>query len=96
MPAEQITAVLQPARVLPQPIALLHFLRRELAPFPGRTVATVRVVVACVTVLVLCMTRRVPEAYLSVWLVTRFAMEESSQIQVSESSVPTPAGTSPA
>jgi multidrug resistance protein MdtO len=55
------------------------FLRRELAPFPGRGVATARVVVACVAVLILCMTLRVPEAYLSVWVVTRFAMEDSSQ-----------------
>jgi len=79
MLADQTAALPQPPQPLPQRIALLHFLRRELAPFPGRTVATVRVVVACVTVLVLCMTLRVPEAYLSVWVVTRFAMEESSQ-----------------
>src|SRR5215470_17803742 len=70
-----------PQRIQPPPalVSLYHFLRRELAPFPGRAVATLRVVVACVTVLVLCMTLRVPEAYLSVWVVTRFAMEESSQ-----------------
>src|SRR5262245_27624063 len=70
-----------PQRIQPPPalVSLYHFLRRELAPFPGRGVATLRVVVACVTVLVLCMTLRVPEAYLSVWVVTRFAMEESSQ-----------------
>ena len=79
MLADQTAAVPEPARTLPERIALLHFLRRELAPFPGRAVATMRVVVACVTVLVLCMTLRVPEAYLSVWVVTRFAMEESSQ-----------------
>src|SRR5262245_61530207 len=60
-------------------LALLQFLRRELAPFPGRAVGTARVVVACVTVLILCMSLRVPEAHLSVWVVTRFAMEESSQ-----------------
>jgi len=79
MLADQTAALPQPPRPFPQRIALLHFLRRELAPFPGRTVATVRVVVACVTVLVLCMTLHVPEPYLSVWVVTRFAMEESSQ-----------------
>ena len=79
MLADQTVALPQPPRPLPQRIALLHFLRRELAPFPGRAVATMRVVVACVTALVLCMTLRVPEAHLCVWLVTRFAMEESSK-----------------
>src|SRR5258705_1435464 len=64
----------------PRPGAeLLDFLRRELAPFPGRGVATARVVVACIAVLILCMALRVPEAYLSVWVVTRFAMEDSSK-----------------
>src|SRR5258705_1385429 len=64
----------------PRPGAeLLDFLRRELAPFPGRGIATARVVVACIAVLILCMALRVPEAYLSVWVVTRFAMEDSSQ-----------------
>jgi len=79
MPAAQAASLPQPTRTLPPSTALLHFLRRELAPFPGRTVATLRVVVACVTALVLCMTLRVPEAHLCVWLVTRFAMEESSR-----------------
>jgi multidrug resistance protein MdtO len=66
-------------RSWPERIPLLHFLRRELAPFPGRAVGTFRVMVACVAVLVLCMTLRIPEAYLSVWIVTRVAMEESSE-----------------
>src|ERR1043166_7632440 len=79
MPAAQTASLPLPTRPLAERIALLQFLRRELAPFPGRAVATLRIVVACVTVLVLCMTLRVPEAYLSVWVVTRFAMEESSQ-----------------
>jgi multidrug resistance protein MdtO len=60
-------------------IPLLHFLRAELAPFPGRAIATVRVVVACVVVLMLCMTLRIPEPHLAVWVVTRVAMEESSE-----------------
>jgi len=58
---------------------LLHFLRTELAPFPGRAIATVRVVVASVVVLVLCMALRIPEPHLAVWIVSRVAMEESSQ-----------------
>jgi multidrug resistance protein MdtO len=60
-------------------IPLLHFLRAELAPFPGRAIATVRVVVASVVVLVLCMALRIPEPHLAVWVVSRVAMEESSQ-----------------
>ena len=67
------------SRVFSARVALVDFLRRELAPFPGRGIATLRVVVACVTVLVLCMALQVPEAYLAVWIVTRFAMEEQSQ-----------------
>ena len=55
----------------------LEFLRQELAPYPGRGVATLRIVIGCVVVLVLCMTLRVPEAYLAVWAVVRMAMEES-------------------
>jgi multidrug resistance protein MdtO len=58
---------------------LWRFLRAELAPFPGRGIATVRVVVACVVVLVLCMALRIPEPHLAVWVVTRVAMEESSE-----------------
>ncbi len=58
---------------------LLHFLRTELAPFPGRAIATVRVVVAAVVALILCMTLRIPEPHLTVWVVTRVAMEESSE-----------------
>src|SRR5262245_44597253 len=68
-----------PVRTWPGRIPLLHFLRTELAPFPGRAIATVRVVVACVVVLVLCMTLRIPEPHLAVWVVTRVAMEESSE-----------------
>ena len=78
MPAHTASLPL-PARTLPQRIPLLHFLRRELAPFPGRAIATFRVVVACAVVLVLCMTLRIPEPHLAVWVVTRVAMEESSE-----------------
>src|SRR5690349_8042732 len=77
MPAQ--TASLPRIVVLPAPVPLFRFLRAELAPFPGRAIATFRVVVACVVVLVLCMTLRVPETYLAVWIVTRVAMEDSSQ-----------------
>jgi hypothetical protein len=59
--------------------ALLAFLRRELAPFPGRATATLRITIASVVVLVLCMVLRVPEAYLSVWIVLRVATEESGE-----------------
>src|SRR5215470_528869 len=79
MSAAQTTPLWLPTRTVAGPVALLNFLRRELAPFPGRAAATVRVVIACVVVLILCMTLRVPEAYLSVWVVTRFAMEEPGQ-----------------
>ena len=58
---------------------LLHFLRTELAPFPGRAIGTVRVVVAAVVTLILCMTLQIPEPHLTVWIVTRVAMEESSE-----------------
>ena len=79
MPASQTAAIALPLRKPAARFGLIDFLRRELAPFPGRTAGTLRVVVTCVAVLVICMTLRVPEAYLSVWVVTRFAMEESSQ-----------------
>src|SRR5436189_6428232 len=78
MPAQTVSLP-APVRTLPERIPLLHFLQTELAPFPGRAIATFRVVVACVVVLVLCMTLRVPEAHLSVWMVTRVSMEESSE-----------------
>src|SRR5215831_16891322 len=78
MPA-QTTSFPLPIHTLAERIPLLHFLRTELAPFPGRAIGTVRVVVACVVVLVLCMTLRVPEAHLAVWVVTRVAMEDSSE-----------------
>src|SRR5215468_6850087 len=66
-------------RMLPERIPLVDFLRAELAPFPGRAIATVRVVVAAVFVLVVCMALRIPEAHLAVWVVTRVAMEDSSE-----------------
>src|SRR6266404_6372164 len=78
MPAETVSLP-APVRTLPERIPLLHFLQTELAPFPGRAIATFRVVVACSVVLVLCMTLRIPEPHLAVWVVTRVAMEESSQ-----------------
>src|SRR5437879_1725077 len=78
MPAETVSLP-APVRTLPERIPLLHFLRTELAPFPGRAIGTVRVVVACSVVLVLCMTLRIPEPHLAVWVVTRVAMEESSE-----------------
>ena len=79
MSATPVASLPLPARTPADPAALFAFLRRELAPFPGRMVATFRVVVACVVVLVLCMTLRIPEAHLSVWMVTRVSMEESSE-----------------
>src|SRR6266853_33153 len=78
MPAETVSLP-APVRTLPERIPLLHFLQTELAPFPGRAIATFRVVVACSVVLVLCMTLRVPEAHLAVWIVPRAAMEESRE-----------------
>jgi hypothetical protein len=78
MPPDQAASLSQPTRTLPERIELLRFLRRELAPFPGRAVATFRTVVACVTVLWLCMALRVPSAYLAVFMVVRFAAGEAS------------------
>jgi multidrug resistance protein MdtO len=65
-----------PAPRLPQ---LLDFLRRELAPMPGRAIGTVRIVIACVVTLVLCMALQVPEAYLAVWFALRVVTEEAGQ-----------------
>src|SRR5262249_39781530 len=79
MPAVEIVSAPLPAATLSERIPLLGFLRRELAPFPGRGVAALGVVVGCTVVLVFCMAQRVPETYLAVWVVTRMAMEESSQ-----------------
>src|SRR5262245_55735805 len=79
MPAARIAALPLPAPPLPERIPLLGFLRRELAPFPGRAIATCRVVIACVVALVLCMALRIPEPHLTVWVVTRVAMEDSSE-----------------
>ncbi len=78
MPAQTLSFPL-PAPTVRESIPLIGFLRAELAPFPGRAIATFRVVVAAVVVLVLCMTLRIPEPHLAVWVVTRVAMEESSQ-----------------
>src|SRR5215470_2814756 len=79
MPAVEIASTPLPAAPLSERIPLIGFLRRELAPYPGRAVGTLRIVIGCSVVLVLCMTLRVPETALAVWVVTRFAMEESSQ-----------------
>src|SRR5262249_26658532 len=65
-----------PAPRLPQ---LLAFLRRELAPLPARAIGTVRIVIACVVTLVLCMTLQVPEASLSVWVALRVVTEEAGE-----------------
>src|SRR5882724_10152064 len=78
MPAQTASFALIESRPAER-IPLLHFLRTELAPFPGRAIGTVRVVIACVVVLVVCMTLRIPEPHLTVWVVTRVAMEESSE-----------------
>src|SRR5262249_24583809 len=67
------------ARTLAERAPWLSFLRTERAPFPGRAIATVRVVVAAVVVLVACMALRIPEPHLAVWIVTRVSMEESSE-----------------
>jgi len=78
MPAQTLSFPL-PAPTVRESIPMIAFLRAELAPFPGRAIATFRVVVAAVVVLVLCMALRIPEPHLAVWIVTRVAMEESSQ-----------------
>ena len=77
--AAQTVSLPLPAHVAVERISLLDFLQKELAPFPGRTIATFRVVVECVVVLVLCMALQIPDPHLSVWIVTRVAMEDSSQ-----------------
>ncbi len=79
MTASPAAAAASRGRVLAQPSVLVAFLRRELAPFPGRATATLRIAVACVAVLVLCMTLRVPEAHLAVWVVFKIALEESGE-----------------
>src|SRR5262245_53030280 len=73
------SSVATAARRKPALAGMIAFVRRELAPFPGRATATLRIAVASVVVLVLCMVLRVPEAYLSVWMVLRVATEESGQ-----------------
>ena len=65
-----------PAPWLPQ---LLAFLRRELAPLPGRAIGTVRIVIACVVTLVLCMALQVPEAYLSAFVALRVVTEDAGE-----------------
>jgi multidrug resistance protein MdtO len=79
MAASAAASTTQTSGTLIERNSLVDFLRRELAPFPGRGVATCRIVVACVVVLVLCMTLRVPEAHLAVWVVFRIALEESGE-----------------
>ena len=63
----------------PRLAQLLAFLRRELAPLPGRAIGTVRIVIACVVTLVLCMALQVPEAYLSVFVALRVVTEEAGE-----------------
>jgi multidrug resistance protein MdtO len=63
-----------PAPRFPQ---LIEFLRRELAPLPGRAIGTVRIVISCVVTLVLCMALQVPEAHLAVWVALRVVTEEA-------------------
>jgi multidrug resistance protein MdtO len=65
-----------PAPGFPQ---LLAFLRRELAPLPGRAIGTVRTVIACVVTLVLCMVLQVPDAHLAVWVAVRVVTEEAGE-----------------
>jgi multidrug resistance protein MdtO len=65
-----------PAPRLPQ---LFEFLRRELAPLPGRAIGTVRTVIACVVTVVLCMALQVPEAHLSAWVALRVVTEEAGE-----------------
>src|SRR5262245_32840207 len=72
-------AAAHPGLVLGARVSLLEFLRRELAPYPGRGVATLRIVVACVVVAVLCMTLRVPEAHLATWVVFKVSLEEPGE-----------------
>ena len=79
MMASSAAATSSRSRVLARRDALLAFLRRELAPFPGRGIATARVTVACVVVLIIGMTLRIPETYLAVWVVFKIALEESGE-----------------
>jgi multidrug resistance protein MdtO len=65
-----------PAPWFPQ---LLAFLRRELAPLPGRAIGTVRTIIACVVTLVLCMVLQVPDAHLAVWVAVRVVTEEAGE-----------------
>jgi multidrug resistance protein MdtO len=79
MDAISAASTTQPGRAVVERWSLLDFLRGELAPYPGRSVATCRIVIACVLVLVLSMTLRVPEAHLAVWVVFKIALEESGE-----------------
>jgi multidrug resistance protein MdtO len=63
----------------PRPPQLLAFLRRELAPLPGRAIGTVRIIIACVVTLVLCMALQVPDAHLAVWVALRVVTEEAGE-----------------
>lgn len=69
------TALL-PAPRLP---VLLAFLRRELAPLPGRAIGTVRIVIACAVTVVICMALQIPEAHLAVWVALRVVTEEAGE-----------------
>ena len=77
--AAQTVSLPLPAHVPVERFSVLDFLRKELAPFPGRAIATFRVVVEAAVVLALCMALQIPDPHLSVWIVTRVAMEDSSQ-----------------
>src|SRR5262245_58699266 len=79
MAAFPAASATQASASLGQHASLLGFLRRELAPLPGRAIAPCRVVVACVTVVVVCMTLRVPEAHLATWIVFKISLEESGE-----------------
>jgi len=59
------------------PEAWLPFLRRELAPAPGRAQATLRLVIACVIVTFFILTHRIPEGAL-VLLVMYFMAQEDT------------------
>jgi len=63
----------------PRLLQLFEFLRRELAPLPGRAIGTVRTVIACVVTVVLCMALQVPEAHLSAWMALRVVTEEAGE-----------------
>src|SRR5262249_32897498 len=63
----------------PRLLQLFEFLRRELAPLPGRAIGTVRTGIACVVTVVLCMALQVPEAQLAAWVALRVVTEEAGE-----------------